>query len=335
MATLAEELERWKRKHPELADKGMVSVADPNAPGPRLGNVAQTPLEKAQIYKKFRAEGGKEAFLDKIGARYMEDVGGEGMTWQEKTGMQLYDPAAQKRFLFREELKKAGKSKYIKGILAHGRLAEIIGTDIAAERKAGVDIATGLMTAETARERTGVMEAERGETARHRAALESIQMGKLGVAEAGLESMDISRKATAGYQAGMLEVARETRPGSLESKVARLELQREKDIADVIQKEGAPEGETDEAKRKWYLPDAPNEAMQQIMAIDERYEKIIKGLRGMGKAVKGVKAPKGAKAPSFEDVQRAYADEGKTITREQWDAYLASEEGKKRYPGGK
>lgn len=332
MATLAEELEKWKRKHPELASKGMVSVGDPSAPRPRPGLITSDTLKSPE----FRRGEARTSFLDKIGARYTEDVDTQGMTWQEKTGIQLYDPAAQKRFLFRKELKAAREAPYRTQAMRHAKLAEIIGADIASERKAGVDIATGLMSAEATRERTGVMEAGDITTARHRAALEGFRAEEIDISRAGLESIDIGRRATAAYQTGMLEVARD-KPGSIESRIAKLQLQKEKDISDVIQKEGAPKKGAPEAERKWWWPDAPNKAMKMIDAIDERYKKIIKDLEGqiVGKVSKPL--AKGAEAPSFDKQTARFRAKGQEMpfTRDEYEAWLETEEGKKRYPGGR
>lgn len=334
MATLAEELEKWKRKHPELASKGMVSVGDPDTPGPRPGLITSDTLKSPE----FRRGEARTSFLDKIGARYTEDVDAQGMTWQEKTGMQLYDPAAQKRFLFRKELKAAREAPYRTQAMRHAKLAEIIGADIASERKAGVDIATGLMTAEATRERTGVMELGDIETARHRAALEGFRTEEIDISRAGLESIDIGRRATAGYQAGMLEVARETRPGSLESRIAGLEKQWTKDVSDVIQDTGPPKGILDKSKRSVWRIDAPNKSMLAIQAIDKQYKEIISRLKGAKAPMKGAKAlVEGVKAPSFDEQTARFRAKGQEMpfTREEYEAWLETEEAKKRYPGGK
>jgi hypothetical protein len=329
MATLAEEMEKWKKRHPELANKGMISVADPNAPRPRLGNVRRTSMEQSQIETaRFKGElelgGGKEAFLDKIGARYTEGA---------DTGDDI-----QRQLLFSDLLKKAGKAKYIKGIQAYGGLAKIVGEDIASRRRAGLDLATSLMTAESTRERTGVMEAGDIATGKHRAALEGFRAEDIGISRAGLESLDIHRRATAATGAGMLKVAQEGRPGSLQSQLVGLEKQMQKDVSDVIQEEGAPEGILEKSERKWWWPDAPNTAMEKIEAIRKSYEGPIADLRAKMKGKKtGGPTGKGAKAPSFDEQEARFRAKGQDMpfTRDEYKVWLETKEGKEKYPGGR
>lgn len=347
MPTLQEELERLKKKRPELFTGGVprpgagVGASATGRTGviePRLGQEQPTdtgiPTGLSAVNDpQFRKGGARTSFLDKIGARYLKDDRPSEMTWQEKTGISIMDPKARRRFMFRDYLKKAEEAPSRSQALRFAKLAEIVGGEIESERKAGVDLATGLVSAEATRERTGVMEAADISEAEHRARLEGFRAEDLGLRRATLESTDLARRATAEYQTGMLRVAETTRPGSIESRVARLQLQREKDIADVIQKDKPPTGETDPKLRKWWKADAPNKAMKRIQAIDARYDKIIADLRTTG----GVKAPKATKAPTYDEQVTRFKAKGQDMpfTREEYEVWLKTEEGKNWVSGSK
>lgn len=321
MPSWEEEIERLKKKRPDI-----FTASGLPSPGTAIlqrgtgeaivstgldsinGVSSQEPtLDKAMAgdsgsLKAFRKGVNRTSFLDKIGKKFLgEDK--KGMTWQEKTGMGYLNAEKERRFLFRDFLKKASKAKYRTQAMRFAKLAEIMGGEIQSRRKAKVDIATGLVGAEATGTRADAAAASS-------LATQEFRKAQLGISAAGQQSLEKSRLDTAKYHKGMLEVAEAPKPGLEKSQLEKLTLQMQKDLSDVTQKEGAPAEET------YWGMGGPNEAQKQSEAIRKSYAPEINRLKGN---------------MLFIDAQKSYASKnpGKTLTRERWNAFLKTPEGKK------
>jgi len=317
MATLQEELKRLRKdkKYKGLFKKGDITVSDPNTPPPRPGLAISgtsghrrrpeqiASLKRREFKRGISDAGGKRSYLDQIAEKYLGEDSNRGMSWQEKTGMQIYDRDKQRRFDLRSALKKADESKYVKGIMARVTQAEAIGGQITEERKAKLGLMGDIIGAEATGARTDVAASSDLVTQEYRKA-------QLGISSAGQKSLEQSRLDTAQYRKGVLELGEATKPSSDENQLATLTRQMQKDLSDVAQSaKEAPAEET-----YWGLG-GPNKAQEQIDAIRKSYAPELNRIKGN---------------MIFKDFKKNFEKKtGKKITRTQWNAYIKTDKGKK------
>lgn len=157
--------------------------------------------------------------------------------------------------------------------------------------------------------------AEAASTTGYRTGQLGLEAERNRIAGLGQVSLEESRKDTADYQKGILKVAQDTRPGSAESIVGKLELQ----MQDAVDKELS--------KLKTGYFGNEDKLNARIEAIKAQYQPLIDSYKSKLNT---------SGAPGAVKTVPTYAELSKSIpglTQERYNAFLKSDAYKKRYGG--